>query len=107
MREKLRAYRLTPAGGALVFVLAAAVLVLLIGPKHDQAPAFVLIVLVLFMFVVQSGGLRSPRGRGLGERRAEFDPRARDQDDHAEEPDQQALWADERERYLKQQNPGS
>ena len=52
MRRRPSAYRLTPAGGAMIFILGAAVIVLLLGPRYDEAPAFIVIVVVLAIFVV-------------------------------------------------------
>ena len=51
MRRLLDRYRTTPAAGAAVFVLLAAVLVLLFGPRHDHTPALVVIALALSVCV--------------------------------------------------------
>jgi len=55
VKRRLAAYRLTPAGGGLLLVLVAALLVLLLGPRHDEAPAFVVIAVVLAIFAVGAG----------------------------------------------------
>jgi len=47
LRRLLRSYRLSPIAGAVILVTAAAVLVLAIGPKNDEVPAFVVIAAVL------------------------------------------------------------
>ena len=41
-----------PGGGALVLVLGAALIVLLLGPRHDEGPAFIVIAIALALFVV-------------------------------------------------------
>lgn len=56
MKRLLRLYRFTPVGRALLFVLLAALLVLLFGPRHDQRSA--LIVLGVVLAVSVSGVLR-------------------------------------------------
>lgn len=59
MRLRRSGGRPTPAGGAMVFVLGAALIVLLVGPHHDETPALVVIAVVLAIFVVglvQRGG---------------------------------------------------
>jgi hypothetical protein len=52
LRRRLAAYRRTPGGGALVLVLGAALIVLLLGPRHDEGPAFIVIAIALALFVV-------------------------------------------------------
>jgi UDP-N-acetylmuramyl pentapeptide phosphotransferase/UDP-N-acetylglucosamine-1-phosphate transferase len=52
MKRRLSAYRMTPAGGALVFVFGAALIVLLIGPHHDERAAFIVLVVSLACFVM-------------------------------------------------------
>jgi hypothetical protein len=74
VKRILDTYRLSPAGGALALLLGAAILVLAIGPKHDQAPALIVIVIVVAVFAVQGGGSRAPFTRSLDERRSEFGP---------------------------------
>jgi hypothetical protein len=70
MKRRVRPYRSSQAGGALVLVLAAAVIVLAVGPKHDQVPAFVVIGVVVAMLVMPDGGRRFGIGRSNEERRA-------------------------------------
>jgi hypothetical protein len=79
VRRLLSAYRLTPAGGAIVFVLLAAVLVLLVGPRSDEGPAFVVIVVVLAICVISAvpAGVGRWRRKGLATHRAELYPRRR------------------------------
>ena len=63
MKSRLAAYRLTPAGGALLFVLGAALIVLVIGPRHDEGPAFIVIAIVLAMLLLgisRTAGRRRP-----------------------------------------------
>jgi hypothetical protein len=45
----------------MILVLGAAVIVLLLGPHHDEGPAFVVIAVVIAMFLV---GILQRRGRG-------------------------------------------
>ncbi len=61
MRRRLADYRLAPAGGALMFVLGAAVIVLLVGPHHDHRPALILLVIALAVFLLGVGANRRPR----------------------------------------------
>ncbi len=63
---------MTPAGGALIVVLAAALIVLARGPEHDRVPALVVIAVSVAMFVLPGGGTRTPWGRSLDERRQEI-----------------------------------
>ncbi len=63
MRGLLSAYRRSPAGGGLVLVLAAAVTVLLAGPKQDETPGIVVIAVVVAIVAVQIAGARLGRGR--------------------------------------------
>ena len=53
MRRLLHAYRLSPVAGAVILVMAAAILVLTIGPKDDETPAFVVIAVVLAVVCVR------------------------------------------------------
>jgi hypothetical protein len=52
MKRWPRTYSPTPARGAMVFLLIAAIAVLLLGPKHEEVPAFVVIAVVLAMFAM-------------------------------------------------------
>ncbi len=64
MKRRLTAYRVTPAGSAMVFVFAAALIILLIGPHHDERPALIVLGVVLGFFALGAGAnLRSGRGR--------------------------------------------
>lgn len=91
----------------MVLVLAAAILVLLLGPGQDEAPAFVVIAVVLAVVCVRISPpwARSARGSAqpsLEERREDFDPRERDREVGEPGPDgaaQEAAWARERKRY--------
>jgi hypothetical protein len=102
MKRWLGSYSLTPAGGAMLFLLIAAVAVLLLGPKHEEAPAFVVIAVVLAMFVMGSspGGIRQRgrRQRTLSDYRSQFHLRERNPRDEPEAPVDEALWRRERER---------
>lgn len=107
MRRRLAAYRLTPAGGGLLFVLGAALIVLLIGPHHDEGPAFIVIVIVLAILVVGAvpTGRRPSFDQTVSERRERFHPRRRLGE---EQPDGQAeadAWRRERERYAERDRP--
>lgn len=62
MKGRLAAYRLTPSGGALLFILGAAVIVLVLGPRHDEGPAFIVIAIVLTMLFLSSSPMAG-RGR--------------------------------------------
>jgi hypothetical protein len=105
VRRLLGSYRLTPAGGALIFVLAVAVVVLLLGPRHEEAPAFVVIAVVIAILAVRGTTMRlgadpTLDALRLEERRREFGGRERAED--VEEPDgaeQQEDWRRARERY--------
>jgi hypothetical protein len=57
VRRRLAAYRLTRSGGALLFVGGAALIVLSVGPRYDQRPALIVIVIALacFLFGAASG----------------------------------------------------
>ena len=59
MRRLLDSYRVSHVVGPMLLILTAAVLVLLLGPRHDEAPAFVVIGVVLAMMVL--GAVRSDR----------------------------------------------
>jgi hypothetical protein len=98
MRRRLSSYRVTPAGGAMVMLLVAAVILLLFGPKHDEVPAFVVIVAILALFVVGSspGGLRTRRT--FSEYQDLYRPRERGLKDEPEAPVDEELWRRERER---------
>jgi hypothetical protein len=102
MKRWLGSYSLTPAGGAMLFVLIAAIAVLGLGPKHDEVPAFVVIAVVLAMFAIGSspGGIRQRgrRQRTLTDYRSQFHPRERTPRDEPEAPVDEALWRRERER---------
>lgn len=52
MRGRFAAYRLTAAGGALLLILGAAVIVLAFGPRHDEGQALIVIAITITMFVV-------------------------------------------------------
>jgi hypothetical protein len=103
VKRRLAAYRLTPAGGGLLFILGAAVIVLAIGPRHDEGPAFIVIVLVLFAFVIGSSPMsrRSSFGESLSDRREHFHPRARDGGDAADPQEEEDAWRREREAYAE------
>lgn len=96
MKQRLRGFRLSPAGGGLVLVLAAAVAVLAVGPYDEQVPAIIVIAIVVLVLVAQPGGSRAAWSRTLDERREEFGAHSRDP---AEEAEQDERWARERERY--------
>jgi hypothetical protein len=112
VRRLLRSYRLSPIGGGVALVLGAAILVLAVGPKHDEAPAFVVIVVVLALVCVR---ITPPWFRSadriaqptLEERREEFGPPERDagaqlaRSQLPDETEQDAAWAHERERYRR------
>jgi hypothetical protein len=101
VKRILDTYRLSPAGGGLALLLGAAILVLVIGPKHDRAPALIVIVIVVAVFAVQGGGSRVPFTRSLDERSSEFGPprpRLGDPGNDAEETAQDEAWARKRER---------
>lgn len=106
MRRRLSSYRLTPAGGAMLMLLVAALILLLFGPKHDEVPAFVVIVVILAIFVMGSapGGItpRGRRNRTLSDYRSEFHPRERSLKDEPEAPVDEELWRRERERRERQ-----
>jgi hypothetical protein len=53
VRRLFGAYRLSPVGGGVVLVLGAAILVLAVGPQHDQTPAVVVIVVVIALICVR------------------------------------------------------
>jgi hypothetical protein len=105
VKRRLAAYRLTPAGSGLLFVLGAALIVLLIGPHHDEGPAFIIIAIVLFMLVLGA----APPGRwpsfdqSLSERRARFHPRSREADAQPESEAENEDWQREREIYLERE----
>jgi UDP-N-acetylmuramyl pentapeptide phosphotransferase/UDP-N-acetylglucosamine-1-phosphate transferase len=63
VRGRLAAYRSAPAGGALLFVFAAALAVLVLGPHRDEGAALIVLVVVLGLFATGAGA----RG-GSGER---------------------------------------
>jgi len=67
VRRILDAYRLSPTGGGLALALGAAILVLILGPKHDEAPALIVIVVVVAIFAVQGGGSQARFKRSLDE----------------------------------------
>lgn len=106
MRRALRAYRLSPIGGAVVLVLAAAILILAVGPKQDEVPAFVVIAVVIALICVRltptwfgRAGVIAPAT--LEERGEDFRPRGRGPDAGEPPPEQDAAWARERERYSR------
>jgi hypothetical protein len=102
MKRWLGSYSLTPAGGAMIFLLIAAVAVLLLGPKHDEVPAFIVIAGVLAMFAMGSspGGIRQRgrRQRTLSDYRSQFHPRERNPRDEPKVPIDEVLWRREHER---------
>jgi hypothetical protein len=61
VRRLLRGYRASPVAGALLLVLTAAILVLLLGPHSEEAPAFVVIALVVTLLVVGSSPIGTAR----------------------------------------------
>lgn len=100
MRRRLAAYRMTRAGGALMFVLGAAVIVLLLGPHHDETPAFIVIVVGVAMLL--GGGISSSRGAlrpSLSERRRQFHPERRPVDELTDQQAEAEAWRREREAY--------
>jgi hypothetical protein len=101
VRRLLNAYRLTPVGGAMVFVLLAAVLVLLLGPRHDEGPAFVVIAVVAAIGVTSAvpGGMSRYRDKDLPESREEFRPRRCRLGDVPDPEIQAEARQRERERY--------
>jgi hypothetical protein len=101
VKRLLDSYRMTPLGGALVLILLAAALVLLIGPRHDEAPAFIVIVVVLGIVVTNVIGPNYRPGRGgktLEQRREEFHPQRRRLGETPETDVDTQAWAPERER---------
>ena len=104
MWERLREFRLTPAGGLVSMLLVASLVVLLVGPRHDRNAALIVLLIVLLVAVGQAAGIR--RG-GMSswptrqERRAEFHARRRDPGDSVplDQSEQDRLWQEERERY--------
>ncbi len=52
MKHRFGAYRRTAAGGALLFILGVALIVLLLGPSHDERAAFIVIAIVLATLLV-------------------------------------------------------
>src|SRR5271166_1962429 len=62
MRAPSRSARMTPAGGGLIIVLAAALVVLAVGPGHDQLPAVVVIAAGAAIFAIPRVGSRIARG---------------------------------------------
>ena len=109
MRRALRAYRLSPIGGAVVLVLAAAILILAVGPKQDEVPAFVVIAVVVTLICVRltptwfgsAGGIAPAT---LEERREDLHPCEHDRDagePTSEDAGQDAAWLRERERYSR------
>lgn len=102
MRHRLSSYRVAPAGGAMLMLLIAAVALLLLGPKHDEVPAFVVIAVILAIFVVGSspGGLRTRRT--FSEYQDLYHPRERGLGDEPEAPADEEMWQRERERRERQ-----
>ncbi len=102
MRRRLSSYRVTPAGGAMLMLLVAAVVLLLFGPKHDEVPAFIVIVAILAIFVMGSsqGGItpRARQQRTLSDYQNQFHPRERSAKDEPEAAIDEELWRRERER---------
>jgi len=98
MKRRPDSYSVTPAGGAMLMLLVAAVALLLFGPKHDEVPAFVVIVAILAIFVVGAfpGGLETRRT--LSEYETLFHPHERELEDEPEPPVDEELWRRERER---------
>ena len=100
MKHRLGAHHLTAAGGALLFVLGAAVIVLLLGPRHDERPAFIVIAIVLTMIVLKlmpTGGFG--RESGLSERREQLPPAQRQAPGAADRREEEEAWQREREAY--------
>jgi hypothetical protein len=48
--------RVTPTGGAIALLAIAALLVLLIGPRHDHTAAIVLLAVLAAVLAVRSAG---------------------------------------------------
>jgi len=101
VRRRLAAYRLTAAGGALLFILGAAVIVLLRGPRHDEGPALIVIVLVLFAFLMGSGKVdpMAVLWQSLSERRERFHPDRRQAEQTADPQLEEEASRREREAY--------
>lgn len=98
MRSRLRSYTVTPAGWLVLMLTLAALVVLAVGPRHDEGPALVVLVICLLTIVAQAGGVRGAI-RTLDEHRAEFRPTQRRAGEEVDQAEQERLWAAERERY--------
>jgi hypothetical protein len=81
VRRLARLYRRSPASGGLVLVLGAAILVLLVGPRHDRTAALVVIALTLLIILGSAGAMAVPRARAAERRRESREPRERDEED--------------------------
>jgi hypothetical protein len=94
---------MTAAGGARLFILGAALIVLLLGPHHDRGPALIVIVIVLAMLIVNvmpTGHLRQlPLEPSLSERREQFHPDQRDAAGIGDPPGQAEAAQREPEAY--------
>lgn len=55
--------RLTPAGGALLLVTAAATVVLAAGPQHDRVPAVVVLAVCAALILMRAGPRLRERAR--------------------------------------------
>jgi hypothetical protein len=100
---------MTPAGGAVVFVLVAAVLVLVLGPRRDETPAFVVIAVVVAIWVISAAGMSAGGGTGhksLAQRRAEFHPVRRGLGEAPESEVEAEAWQRERDRYVRSHATG-
>jgi hypothetical protein len=58
VRRLIGSYRMNGSGSAMVFVLTAALLVLILGPRHDRAPALVVLAILIAMVGVRAGTMR-------------------------------------------------
>ena len=55
MEQDGRSPQRSPARAGIAIVLAAAAIVLLIGPRHDRVPAIVVIAVALVLLAVRRG----------------------------------------------------
>ncbi len=55
--------RASAAGAAMVLILAAAIVLLAVGPRHDRTPALVVIAVVGVMLVLRRAGSRRDGSR--------------------------------------------
>jgi len=55
LRRRLKGHFRTGRGGALLFLLGAAAIVLLAGPRHDRDPAVIVIAVALAVGAIGAG----------------------------------------------------